>query len=42
MNNRTLFSVRCAAWLLTLSLPSGVAVAQVLYGSLTGNVIDPK
>lgn len=35
------FLVACFVGLLVLSVVGGVARAQVLYGSLTGNVIDP-
>jgi hypothetical protein len=42
MQSRTVFMFRCATLLLALACVSRFADAQVLYGSLTGNVIDPS
>src|ERR1022692_482893 len=42
MQSRTLFMFRCAILLLALACVSRLADAQVLYGSLTGNVTDPS
>jgi hypothetical protein len=42
MTQRTLLSVRCVTVLLVIALTCGVSSAQVLYGSLTGNVADPS
>jgi hypothetical protein len=42
MKLRTLLMFRCAAVLLALACASRIADAQVLYGSLTGNVTDPS
>src|ERR1017187_1864945 len=39
---RIRFIVPCAALLLAMACISSVASAQVLYGSLTGNVTDPS
>jgi len=41
MTTRTLFIVRCAVALLAVIWAGSVCHAQVLYGSLTGNVTDP-
>src|ERR1035438_2819312 len=41
MTTRTLFIVRCAVVLLAVIWAGSVCQAQVLYGSLTGNVSDP-
>src|ERR1035437_2896474 len=42
MKNGVLFAIRYAVALLLLVSACGVANAQVLYGSLTGNVVDPS
>jgi hypothetical protein len=42
MKNGVLFAIRYAVALLVLVSACGVANAQVLYGSLTGNVNDPS
>ena len=42
MTTRTLFIVRCVVALLTVIWAGSVCHAQVLYGSLTGNVSDPS
>ncbi len=42
MGKRTLFTIRCAAAVLAILWACGAANAQVLYGSLTGNVADPS
>ena len=42
MKNGVLFAIRYAVALLVLVYACGVANAQVLYGSLTGNVTDPS
>ena len=42
MKNGVLFAMRYAVALLVLVSACGVANAQVLYGSLTGNVTDPS
>jgi hypothetical protein len=42
MKNGVLFAIRYAVALLVLVSACGVANAQVLYGSLTGNVTDPS
>jgi len=42
MKNGVLFAIRGAVALLVLVSACGVANAQVLYGSLTGNVTDPS
>src|ERR1039457_867250 len=42
MQSRTLFMFLCAILLLALACVSRLADAQVLYGSLTGNVSDPS
>ena len=42
MKNGVLFAIRYAVALLVLVSACGVANAQVLYGSLTGNVADPS
>ncbi|HEY1340090.1 MAG TPA: TonB-dependent receptor [Bryobacteraceae bacterium] len=42
MRSAVSFSFRCAAVLLALAGAVSVARAQVLYGSLTGNVTDPS
>src|SRR5713226_7856833 len=41
MTRRTSFRIWCAAALLVLAGVGSVTHAQVLYGSLTGNVTDP-
>ena len=42
MRRGTWFWIRCAATLLVLAGAGSFAHAQVLYGSLTGNVTDPS
>jgi hypothetical protein len=42
MTSRTRFTLRCATVVLALACTCGLASAQVLYGSLTGNVVDPS
>ncbi len=42
MTPKTRTALRCAIALLAATLTSHLAHAQVLYGSLTGNVIDPS
>src|SRR5450432_1651758 len=42
MNRRTLLIFRCATVLIALACASRIVDAQVLYGSLTGNVTDPS
>src|ERR1700692_1396127 len=42
MFRRNLCMIRCSMAVLFLMLACGVGNAQVLYGSLTGNVTDPS
>src|SRR5450759_4225172 len=42
MKPKTLFVFRCATLLIVLAGASRIVDAQVLYGSLTGNVTDPS